>query len=243
MSSRPPEERRLSAAYVQAYRADVASELEVQREYLRFLQKRPTRSKAHAVQILGWVGAGMLLGMGSLFAATGAPWRLLGFSNERTREVAAPAKPQRRGARPSISEATPAPAAEEAPRAPVEKVTPDRVLPGLPGSPEAEAEVARESWRRAAQGLKERDFETTNDALLKLSEQGSEAEREAARMVRAQLFLKQERIAEGRELLKQLAASASSPSIRAKAQGLLQETDKSATSHRSFELGGSTNPP
>lgn len=231
MSSPPLEDRRLPAAYVQAWRADAPTELEAQRDYLRFLQKRPRLARPRALQILAWMGAGMLLGMGSLFAATAAPWQLLSFSWNKTAERS----------QPTVTRAP----ARSAPRLPPERVdepTPAEAAapPQVAADPPAsEHPAARESWRRAAQGLKTRDFESTNDALLKLSQQGTEAEREAARMVRAQLLLSQGQIAEAQQLLEGLRG-ASSPSIRSKARALLEETRQSAASHRSFELGAST---
>lgn len=176
----------------------------------------------------------MLLGMGSLFAATAAPWRLLDFGWRTTEQRVAPVQqaraPVRSAARAPTAVAQPAPS-EPAPAPAV-----------VAEAPAGEPSAARESWRRAAQGLKQRDFESTNDALLKLSQQGTEAEREAARMVRAQLLLNQGQTAEARQLLEGLRG-ASSPSIRGKARALLDETQQSAPSHRSFELGASTNDP
>ena len=236
MSSPPLEERRLPTAYVQAWHADAPTELEAQRDYLRFLQKRPRRSRPHALQILGWMGAGMLFGMGSLFAATAAPWRLLDFSWSKAEQRVERVVPRA----PTPPAPRVAPPAAESPALPL--APPAQALSAEPTASEhaAGAGAAKESWRRAAQGLRKRDFESTNDALIKLSQQGTVAEREAALMVRAQLLLNQGQTAEARQLLEGLRG-ASSPSIRGKAQMLLDETQKFAPAHRSFELGASTN--
>src|SRR4051812_40266970 len=77
MSSKHPDKTPLSAALVLAWRKDAEHDPDRQGAYLRFLQKRPSRGRVRLLHVAGWLVAGMLLGMGSLYAATGAPWRLL----------------------------------------------------------------------------------------------------------------------------------------------------------------------
>lgn len=238
MSSADPESGRPAAALSRAWRAAEPDDATVDRAYLRFLQRRPARARPQAWQIAGWVTVGMLLGMGSLYAATAKPWRGLGG------DAAAPANEDVSVPR-KTPNATPRP--EPAPVA----------APAFPSSsagafgeprdgtaPRPEPSVAtRESWRRAAQSLRERDFATAGEALRRLSEQGTKAERESAQLVRAQLLLSQGQRAEAFELASALATSAETTSIRRKASELANEARKSSASMRSFDPPAGTNLP
>src|SRR4051812_29913251 len=75
MSSVDPESVRPLAALSRAWRAAEPDDAAVGRAYLRFLQRRPARARQQAWQIAGGVAVGMLLGMGSLYAATAKPWQ------------------------------------------------------------------------------------------------------------------------------------------------------------------------
>jgi len=240
MSSSHPEQTSLAPALVQAWRADVEHDPDRQKAYLRFLQKRPRRARVHPLQIIGWLSLGMLLGMGSLYAATGVPWRLLLTSSNilqrRDAEGRTPANVRNAPAStaaPTSSAPPPPSALEQQP--PATATFSEHVEPAPSSAPE--------SWRRAAQALRDRDFETANDALARLSQQGSQAEREAASLVRAQFLLNEQRTVEAREVLVELSRTSSSPLVRGKANQLLASIEKLPNSHRSFELGPGTNQP
>ena len=229
MSSLSSEDRAPSAELAQAWRQDVATEAELRQAYLRFLQKRPAPRRPHPLQVLGWLAAGMLLGMGSLYAAS-APWKALNFGWGRAAERAAVAPA------PAAKPALPPSPSSWPPPLPVTSSGPNRTLVPQPVLPTpGSAVAARESWERAAQGLRERDFDTANQALLRLAEQGDSTERETAQLVRAQLLLSQGRAPEAEQLLRALQRAAGSPSIRDKAQELLAAPRKSTPSERSFE--------
>jgi hypothetical protein len=78
-----------------------------------------------------------------------------------------------------------------------------------------------EQWKRAAQGLRDGDFERADAALKELRRRGTEAERESALLVQAQVLLAQGRDREAQSLLKSLEVSARAPSVRRKSVELL----------------------
>jgi hypothetical protein len=241
MSSNHPEPPPVSPAVAQAWRDDAERDPDRQRAYLRFLQKRPLRSRGHLLQIVGWLGAGMLLGVGSLYAATALPWRLLLTHSNRleSQHGGGRALPSARSAASSTavsaSGAAPVPLTPE-PQAPVTAAFSERVEP-------APSSAAHETWQRAARALRERDFDTANDALARLSQQGSQAEREAASLLRAQFLLNEQRTVEARDLLVELTRTSRSAVIRGKADSLLAAIQKSTNAHRSFDIAPGTNQP
>jgi hypothetical protein len=88
--------------------------------------------------------------------------------------------------------------------------------------PRGPAPVASaEQWKRAARGLRDGDFQSANAALKELTRRGTEADRESAQLVQAQVLLAQGREAEAGSLLKSLEASAQAPSVRRKSSELL----------------------
>jgi hypothetical protein len=187
------------------------------------------------LSVVSWVCAGMLLGMGSLYAATQGPWKLPGFratfAAQRARALDEPTPAPRRATAAPASEVH---SAEPAPSGMADLRPPE--LGGRLARPLSSALTpdGGESWERAARGLRERDFDTADDALLKLAEQGSPSERETAQLVRAQLLLSQGRRAEAQASLSQLERSAVTPSVLKKAQQLASELRQSAPSQRSF---------
>jgi hypothetical protein len=227
----------VSRELARAFREDESGEAELQRAYWKFLQKRPVSRRSHPLQVLGWIVAGMLLGMGSLYAAS-ATWRPMSFSwieNERRQAKGTESQPTARA--PVVAPL--AEAAEPAAPLPAASVAPTPAAPALAPS----ASAARESWQRAAQGLREHDFDTANDALLKLAQQGTSNEREAAQLVRAQLLLSQGRAADARAELLRLERSAHSEAIRLKAGELRAAALKSRPSERSFDAVEGTKQP
>jgi hypothetical protein len=234
MSSPPPEDPPIPKAFAEAWRSHVASDAEIARSYARFVARRaPQRISVRSA--FAWLATGMLLGMGSVYAASGT----LGLLRS-TKPPSAPAESAQRASpptpragapepspTPSASEARPAPSAE----APAPLPRPVRQSPSA------------ESWQRVARGLRTSDLETADDALLKLSNQGSTAEREVATLVRAQVLIRQGRELEARTLLSELSRSATAANTREKAASLLAELGPVPPSQRSFEPEPPTNAP
>lgn len=245
MKTVPMDEAQLPAAVVRFLQADTANEAKIERAYRRFAVRRlgvATAAGSRPLRpLLAAFCAGILLSVGSLYAATSAPWHLLGFRTEKLAKPAPSSAPRAKKAvpapRPPEAETQHAPAAAQVPSSTGPSVTPERAA-----APDSSA-AALETWRRAAAGMREQDYDTASDALLKLSQQGSRGEREAARLVRAHLLLEQGRAAEAQPILDELRASAESPLIRRKAGELLALPSPPDSSRRSFEPVAPTNPP
>jgi outer membrane PBP1 activator LpoA protein len=111
-------------------------------------------------------------------------------------------------------EGEPKPEAETPPAAPSAAV---REQPGRSPTPLPSAE----QWKRAAQGLRDGDFQSADAALRELTRSGTDADRESALLVQAQVLLAQGREREAQSLLKSLEGSARAPSVRRKSAELL----------------------
>src|SRR6187549_1261341 len=73
MSSRLPEDDALPRAWVEAWRGSELEPAQMRRAYHRFLrERRPARGRATVLQIARWVLVGAVLGVGSVYAATGS---------------------------------------------------------------------------------------------------------------------------------------------------------------------------
>jgi hypothetical protein len=189
--------------------------------------------------VVVWLVAGMLLGMGSLFAATAIPLLLPGTGRTKTPSGVEPRPnekevPRAYGARPRPTASAAEPVTSSSAPVPVE-------APETPFRAFSAAE--RESWQRVAGALRNSDLEEAHSALLRLSRQGSEADREVARLVRAQVLLRQGREFEARAVLQELSQRGISEATRRKAASLLERIVPVAPPHRSFELEPSTKGP
>ncbi len=237
MSSRHPDDERLSRALVEAWHDQTADTGQVQRAYLRFLRnRRPARLRA-ALQVFRWILVGAALGMGTVYAATG-PLRLLG----RSQQVVVMRVPKPVASTPAQRAPLPLAGAVETPATSVVPQPPPPSVSGSPASPTAVASTS-EQWQRAARGLRERDFETASGALEELARRGTSAERESAQLVQAQLLLSQGRAREAESLLRTLRATADSASVRHKSAELLARINESRPSQRSFAPAEGTNDP
>jgi len=241
MSSLHPDDERLSRGWVEAFRANTAHTEQVSRSYLRFLQRaRPSYRQAPMAQIAGWVLVGVVVGMSSVYAATGPLqrwWQREPLVEPRASlvPVVVPPNPQ-----PTLPQRSEVDAPTSAPSA---EVLPPSALsgPALSSSSAAAAE-AREEWQRAARGLRERDFDTANRALEELVHSASGAERESAQLVQAQLLLSQGREPDAVNMLRVLSSSAHSPSVRQKSSELLKRVE-TPPSQRSFAPAEGANGP
>jgi hypothetical protein len=232
-----PEEDWPTRSLVEAWQADEPRPHEVRRAYRRFLNRRRSpNGRAGALPVVRWVLVGVVLGMGSVYAAT-QPLQLFASdpaSGDGDASVRTPAsKSSVRAGAPPGDDASPAPA-----RA-VPSASQLNPVPSLP----TPSSSASEQWQRAARGLREKDFATADAALDELARQGSAAERESARLVRAQLLIAQGRDREASSALRELASSASSLSVKHKATALLTRMNESLPSRRSFEPVEGTNRP
>jgi len=239
MSSRHPDGPPLPLALLEAWQDQAADSRQVQRAYLRFLRRRrPVRARAPGLQIARWILVGALIGIGTVYAATG-PLRRFGRSEEVVVRRASPPV----AASPSPRTALPLASPRESASAPV---VPQPPLPSAVNGAVAPAALAASTnaqWQRAARGLRERDFETANTALEELARQGSNTERESAQLVQAQLLLSQGREDEAANLLRSLRTSARSATVRQKSAELLARVNESRPSQRSFAPAEGTNDP
>jgi hypothetical protein len=237
--SSAPDGSPISPLLTSLWRRSQPTQTELARAHSRFQRRNAAERRPGARHVIVWMGAGMLVGMGSLYAAETVHNRW-----QRAEPPFQSAVSHLPVSVPSLR--TPAPGSTSSEPAPSTRAAP----PAAGGSSAAVTEVAApteatspESWQRAARGLRESDFEAANDALLKLSRQGSQAERDIAKLVRAQVLLRQERAAEARVLLLELVSSTASATAREKSAKLLEQLPPAPSSHRSFEIDPGTDSP
>lgn len=234
MSSPPPESSPISPLFAGLWRRSRPSHEEVARAYARFQRRARPRRRAAVRDVVAWVGAGMLAGMGSLYAATAAHERWHGAEPVATASAShAPVAPAKLRSSP-----TRIPESERgATSKPAEHPEPSSSTLPKPDNPSAQ------SWQQAARGLRESDFDAVDEALRKLSRQGAREERAIAKLVRAQVLLRQQRAAEAKLLLLELANDAESPIEQKKSALLLEQWWPVASSHRSFASDAGTDSP
>ena len=231
-------------ALVQAWRDACENQTQARQAYAKFSVRRGARRPVTLVAVAGWIIAGMLLSVGSLYAASAAPWPSLGLpSTPRVLEARQSKIPRSadRHPKPQLS-APPALAIATSPSRPT-SVVPGKNPPLASGESAAATIAAPEQWQRAARGLREGDFAGANAALRQLTSQTSGAEREAAQLALAQLLLSHGQSAEAVPLLRALQASARSSSVRRKATELLLRREESSAPERSFEGSVETHQP
>jgi hypothetical protein len=239
MSLRHPDGEQLPRSLREAWQDQAANSREIQRAYLRFLRRRrPVRGRAPMLQIARWILVGAVIGIGTVYAATGS-LRLFGRSEPVVvRRVLPPAVTT-----PSPRVALPLPSPREATSATIVPQPSLPLAPSFAGAPATPAASTNEQWQRAARGLRERDFETANTALEELARRGSDAERESAQLVQAQLLLSQGRESDAASMLRSLRTSARSATVRQKSAELLARMNESRPSQRSFAPTEGTNDP
>ena len=226
----------LSSAALRALREDQPSDRELATAYARFT--RPARRRSPGLIVSRWLIAGLVAGLGVAFgseaivqylqpalpAPPAAPVATARAARKRTpRSAPLPTQP----------EAPEAPAAEpllplpelKAPRA-TSSVGPKASSVALDDRPPADSAV----WAKAAEGLRTNDIAETQSALATLEEAASAADREAARLIRAQLMLHQGNTSGARALLLDLANHAQSAAVRTKARSLLAAKSNSVLS-------------
>ena len=212
-------------ALVEALREEPIEPARIERAYARFLRQRAAAPTPwRGPRVVRHAALAVVMGVGTVYAAT-LIQPLTG--GRQPTEVQPPA---------------------EAPRSPPRTVAPPRAAMALEddvsqeGEPPREAEMApaappasvrekpvrsptpvpsAEQWKRAAQGLRDGDYQSADAALKELTRKGTEADRESALLVQAQVLLAQGREGEAQSLLKSLEGSARAPSVRRKSAELL----------------------
>lgn len=238
MTSNRHEPGQPSPLWVEAWRADVAEPLQLRRAYRRYMLSRSTAGSAPTrvapLQAARWVALGVVLGTGSLLAATRvSAWLAPQTSISAAATSAKPPLPARSTDVP-VSQLRPVDSSQSQIVAPAVSVRAREPDPAL---------QQPELWQRASRGLRDRDFDAANAALAELMREGSVSERESARLVQAQVLLAQGRTQDAELSLRTLAESASSPKLRQKAHELLLTAHENLASQRSFPVDGGANQP
>ncbi|MDF3068322.1 MAG: hypothetical protein K0R38_3923 [Polyangiaceae bacterium] len=215
-------------ALVDALRQEAIEPACIERAYTRFLRQRaaaPTRSSGP--RLVRHAALAVLMAVGTAYAAT-----LIHPLTPRPQltEARPPAEAQSPPLRTAPSRKAAVVLEQEASAEP--ELTPEtEVSPEVPPAPPASVRgqavrtptpvPSAEQWKRAAQGLRDGDYQRADAALKELTRTGTEADRESALLVQAQVLLAQGRDAEAQSLLKSLEASARAPSVRRKSVELL----------------------
>jgi len=214
----------LSTDVLRLLREDEPSQRELRRAYLRFLRRPQPRS--HALLVSRWLIAGLAVGLSVAFGAEAIEQRMHERSLATLPPAVASARPRvaqrREPARRPADTPSVAPAAPDvAPKNPASAGPVSARAPVPSHSATAAAESA--AWAKAAAGLRNHDVAQTESALAVLEQANSVADREAARLVRAQLMLHQGDVSGARALLRELSSHAQSSLVRAKARHLLEQ--------------------
>ncbi|HYP98707.1 MAG TPA: hypothetical protein VER96_08535 [Polyangiaceae bacterium] len=219
----------LSDAALRLLREDQPNSNEISRAYRRVA--RPPRHRPHRLLMSRWVIAGLVMGLGVAFGSEAIVQRLHPTTPSSPSGGARIVAPKARKAAPVSA---PRPSQQSDPEAPA--LEPPAAVPQFePLSPPTSAVSAkpprievdahtpadRAAWAKAAEGLRNNDLSETQSALATLEGTGSDADREAARLIRAQLMLHQGDASSARALLQDLAEHAQSPAVRNKARSLL----------------------
>src|SRR6188474_3433590 len=81
MSLRILDEPVVPPALVHAWRDACEDQAQARRAYAKFSVRRGARRPVTLIAVAGWIIAGMLLSVGSLYAASAAPWPSLGLQS------------------------------------------------------------------------------------------------------------------------------------------------------------------
>jgi len=208
-------------------REDQPSPHELAAAYQRF-ERRPQR-RAPALVVSRWLIAGLAMGLGIAFGAEAVEQRV----HPPVTAVTPSARTPSGVANPARNRVPAPPPASapiiEPPPAVVEEKRP--LTPRFPAVKQSEPLPADSAvWAKAAQGLRNNDVAQTESALATLEQAGTLADREAARLIRAQLLLHQGDTSGARALLQDLASNAQSSLVRAKARRLLTQNSTPSNS-------------
>ncbi|MEI9940465.1 MAG: hypothetical protein WDO69_24895 [Pseudomonadota bacterium] len=232
-----PELPVLSSAALQVLREDQPSDRELASAYERFA--RGTQRRAPGLLVSRWLIAGLVMGLGVAFGAEAAVQELQHLrAPPPAQRPVSEAAPRVRKAAPSNASLPSLAKSTVAPITPPHIPSPSSPNPKTSGS-SAETTPTADSaiWAKAARGLRNNDFAETESALTTLERAGSPTDREAARLIRAQLMLHHGDASGARALLRDLADNAQSAQVRVKARSLLAQG--SAKSNSALNVGPS----
>lgn len=214
---------------VEALREEPIEPARIERAYARFLREGAAApGRWRGPRVVRYAAFAMLMAVGTVYAATvmkpltSAPPPPVASPPAETRTSPARPTPSPKAAK--VVEENAASETEE----PTPEAAPPVALPSPTAAPVREQPArsptpapSAEQWKRAAQGLRDGDYQSANAALKELTRKGTEAERESAQLVQAQVLLAQGREGEAQRLLKSLEGSARAPSVRRKSVELL----------------------
>lgn len=210
-------------ALVEALRQEPIESARIDSAYARFLrQPAAVPARWRGPRVVRHAAFAVAMAVGTVYAATlirplagGLPPTEARPPAEAPRSPPRTLSPPRAAMKQDASEKeAPLPEAEMRPAAPPAPVREQAIQSPAP-VPSAE------QWKRAAQGLRDGDFQRADAALKELRRNGTEADRESALLVQAQVLLAQGREQEAQRLLKSLEGSARAPSVRRKSVELL----------------------
>ena len=209
----------LSAAARRVLREDQPSRYQLDAAYLRFSGRQQRRSRH--VLVARWLVAGLAMGLGAAFAAEAAAPKVLPPLHTPEPPHSSLSEPRRRAAAATASPAAASPSASAIPQIAVPTSAP--ATRAVPADDPVQGAANGAAWARAAHGLRNHDVTETEAALALLEDGGSNSDREAARLIRAQLMLHQGDARGARAVLIDLASHAQSPVLRSKARSLLEQ--------------------
>jgi hypothetical protein len=240
-------------ALVEALREEPIDAVDIQNAYLRFLQRRAASSWWRARGVPRWAAVAVVVGVSSAYAATLI--RPSGSSPQLKDEgapalvpttVPRPTKVRARTQKETVPDAAANPEADASSQVETEAgrevdvgstgavhEQPSRNPAGVPSA---------EQWKRAARGLRDGDFRSANAALKQLTSRGTDADRESAQLVQAQVLLAQGKEVEAGSMLRSLEASARAPSVRRKSAELLARLRDRPASRSTNSRGGTELP-
>lgn len=232
----------LTRRMAEVWQAQRPTELDVARARRRFALGRAAAIKRARVQPLAWAFA-VVFGAGSVLAAGGLivrPWlegqaETRENSDQGRRAVVSSkraARPERTEAREDLeaSEVLAPPRLEvhgsdlRAPPEPVAAPEAARRAEAVPTEVKVAPAVDRTAsgaWARAAEALRLGDGEAAHRALREVMAAGTKAERDAAALLEAQLWVQSGRFEQAAPRLRELAASGATATIRRQAGELL----------------------
>jgi hypothetical protein len=215
-------------ALVEALRNEPFERARIERAYARFLrQSDAVPARFRGPRVVRVAALAVLMAVGSVYAATLIrPLTEKPHASEASPPAETPKSLPRTVSRPRAAvvldedasqNGEPQPEEELPPAASPAPTAPGREQPARSPAPVSSAD----QWKRAAQALRDGDYQSADTALKELTRSGTEGDRESALLVQAQVLLAQGREREARSLLKSLEASARAPSVRRKSVELL----------------------
>jgi hypothetical protein len=216
-------------ALVEALRHEPIETARIESAYARFLRQRAAApSRWRGPRVVRHAALAAVMAVGTVYAATQMQPLTSGLQPTEARApTEASSSPPRVVSPPRAAIPRAAIALDEQPSQNGEPTPEADPSPAAPPAAAREKPVrspapvpSAEHWKRAAQGLRDGDYQSADAALKELRRSGTEADRESALLVQAQVLLAQGREAEARSLLKSLE-SARAPSVRRKSAELL----------------------